>query len=438
MVGIPLMNLGNALAGLTQGYQNYQTNALNNAIRQLQLSQAQRQQQAATLAGLGLSAGLLNQQPGANAPIQPISSPQPPPPGQPSQPAAGTPPPPAVPVGTTVPLGTPGPGQPGFTPPADATPAPADLPPPDPGFPEGGQTDPGDPSKAADKDYRDLPDMRRKTLQQPPPQPQQPAPASPAAQQQPPAASTPAAGTSPQDVTVALPGGQSVNISDLFSTLDTSKLAQGLAKLAPAGTDPATIYEATSDLLKLANGNKEQQIQAATLGKLLGIQMQVQGRSDVAEKHEAAATGRTEMTTTAAGQRTEAQQAGADRRAQLAANTRLAVANINAYVKTQTASANLDFKYYAEGQKDQRAAARLQQGTDKLLLAARQANALDVSREVGTIRAQLQTIKPDASGAYSPEQQAQMAKYAKRLDQLNQQLAADAAAVDPSAQPPAQ
>jgi len=441
MVGIPLMNLGTALGGLTQGYQNYQTNQIQNAIRQLALTQAQRQNQAATLAGLGLSAGLLNQQP-----MQPISAPgpQPPPPGTASPPndpgpgGHGTPtpaglatyPPLPTPDQLTAPpllnpnyqgprgnfLGAAGSDTPQDTPPAsggavmapglfnlndvlaatdpEATqqPAPAQAPTP--------QRAPGDPPPA-------------------PGDPQPPAPAS-QQQQQPPAAQQP-----PPANTLFISPEQ---VRDLFSTVDTNKLAQGLARIAPPGTDPATIYEATADLLKLANGNKEQAQQATAVLRAMGYNVQMRGqdiRAATAAAGQAAATQRTGM-----------QQAGAERRAELGASTRLQVANINAAVRTQIAQNNLDFKYFHENRVDSRFQARMAQTAVRLYQAAIQGGAADLGRQVSDIRAQIMTIKPDAAGTYSPQQEAQLKRLAGQLEQYNKALGDAAAAAAQSAPEP--
>ena len=438
MVGIPLMNLGTALGGLTQGFQNYQTNQIQNAIRQLALSQAQRQNQAATLAGLGLSAGLLNQQP--MQPISPISAPgpQPPPPGQPSQPndpgpgGHGTPtpaglatyPPLPTPDQLTAPpllnpnyqgprgnfLGAAGSDTPQDTPPSSGGAVMA------PGLfnlndalaamnPEATQQQPA-PAQAP-------------TPQPAPGDPQPPAPAS-QQQQQPPPANT--LFISPEQV------------RDLFSTVDTNKLAQGLARIAPPGTDPATIYEATADLLKLANGNKEQAQQATAVLRAMGYNVQMRGqdiRAATAAAGQAAATQRTGM-----------QQAGAEQRAELGASTRLQIANINAAVRAQVAQNNLDFKYFHEQRVDSRFQQRMVQTATRLYQAAIQGAASDLGKQVSDIRAQIMTIKPDAAGTYSPQQEAQLKRLAGQLEQYNKALghAAEAAAQsapEPSAPAPA-
>ena len=280
MPGIPLLNLGTALGGFTQGYQNSRDSQMQNALRQLALQQYQSQQNAARIAGRGLMGGVLDQmQTGSPAPqptgpasaqspvptpMPPFAGPTPPPPGQPSAPKGD-------------PSTADDAGYSSVLPPDAGGPA---VPPPDQG------------------NYWD----QKSTGPAPAPAPQQTAA---------PPATDSSAQPKPVDTHVefAAPNGQSIGIPDFFRTVDTTKIAQGLAKLSP-GADPADIYQATSDLLKLANGNKNEQLQAAYLAKMMGVNMQIQGRKDVVETQQAGALERTKLQQAGAGERTTEQIAG--------------------------------------------------------------------------------------------------------------------------------
>jgi hypothetical protein len=458
MVGIPLMNLGTALGGLAQGWNQSQDTALRQAIQRLALQQQQQQAGAQTLAGLGLQAGLLNNQPMSpitNSPQLPPAQPQPPMPGQASVPTpqqvynaggnvdgppsatswppsnmpsqAGTPAP-GVPIGTTFP-----------PPPDQDTPripnqrlltAPPPSPPATPdqasaaGFPEGGAAVP------ADSGYGDpgtMPFLQRRAANNLPVQ-QQGDTKGPAGTESgrgndsgPPASDSTltisrdksdssGAGGTPS---LTFPNGQSMPIPDFFRSVDTTKIAQGLAKLAPPGTDPAEIYEATAALLKLSSGNKEEQIQAALLGKALGGQyslarteMQVQGR------HEDTQTRAATQQTIATGNQ----------------QTRLDVANISAQTRLQvaqmSAQARADLEVFKQSKIDVRSKARLDQGAARMQQAAQNAQTGTLAKEISGIRAQMSAVKPDAGGNYTDEQQQQLKGYADQLAQINQKLAA--------------
>jgi hypothetical protein len=87
MPGIPLLNLGAALGGLSQGWNQARQQGLQQAVQQLALQQAQRQQQAQTLAGLALQAGLFGNNQTQINPLSPMSGPVP---GSPSTSGSGS------------------------------------------------------------------------------------------------------------------------------------------------------------------------------------------------------------------------------------------------------------------------------------------------------------------------------------------------------------
>jgi hypothetical protein len=439
MPGFPL-NLETILGGVTQGWNQSQDTALRQAIQRMALQQQQQQRQAQTLAGLGLQAGLLNTQPMSpitNSPQLPPSQPtaQPPMPGQPSVPApsatswsqpnpapqaqAGTPAP-GVPIGTT------------FPPPPGATPAPANMPPPPAtpdqagaaGFPEGGAAVP------ADSGYGDpgsMPFLQRRAANNLPVPPEGDT-KGPAGTESgrgndsgPPASdstltisrdksdSSGAAGTP----SLTFPNGQSMPVPDFFRQIDTTKIAQGLAKLAPPGTDPAEIYEATAALLKLSSGNKEEQIQAALLGKALGGQYSLARTQMADESRERVAT---------SGQQSR------EKIAEGSQQTRLDVANLNAQTRLQvaqmSAQARSDLEVFKQSKIDVRSKARLDQGAARMQQAAQNAQAGNLAKEISGIRGQMSAVKPDAGGNYTDEQQQQLKGYADQLARINQQLAA--------------
>jgi hypothetical protein len=421
MPGFPL-NLGTILGGVTQGWNQSQDQALRQAIQRMAMQQQQQQRQAQTLAGLGLSAGLLNTQPMSpitNSPQLPPSqpAPQPPMPGQPSVPApsatswpAPSPSAPPPPVDSDSGFSI-VPGTQTFAPPPTGGDAQmpgsrgnaAAVPPPQPGAATGQQVASSEPISV-----ETLPPPGAKGS--PAQTPAAPAKA-PATASAPPAADNQGGSTGSQgggsDVVASLPSGQSLPIPDIFRTLDPGHIAQRLTDLAPPGTDPATIYAATADLLKLSDGNKTEQIQAAYLGKLLGIQMQVQGR------HEDTQTRAATQQTIATGNQ----------------QTRTNIANLNSQTRLQIAQANSDARQSLEQFKqdriDARNGARLAQTASRIQAQAVAARDQNLSRQAGTIRAQIAAVKPGADGTYSDGQQAALKGYADQLGQINQQLAAN-------------
>lgn len=83
-----------------------------------------------------------------------------------------------------------------------------------------------------------------------------------------PDASTDAGGSGQMGITI---GNQTIPLSQFFGSVDYGQIAQGIAKIAPPGTDQADIYQAVVDLSKLAEGNKTQQQQAGLiLRELIG------------------------------------------------------------------------------------------------------------------------------------------------------------------------
>jgi hypothetical protein len=429
MPGFPL-NLGTILGGVTQGWNQSQDTALRQAIQRMALQQQQQQQQAQTLAGLGLQAGLLNTQPMSpitNSPQLPPAQPQPPMPGQPSAPAA------------------PAPSATSWNPPPNAAPAPANMPPPPPatpnqagaaGFPEGGAAVP------ADSGYGDpgsMPFLQRRSVNNLP-APQQGDTKGPAGTESgrgndsgPPASdstltipseksdSSGAAGTP----TLTFADGQSVAVPDFFRQIDTTKIAQGLAKLAPPGTDPAEIYEATAALLKLSSGNKEEQIQAALLGKALGGQYSLQRTQMADESRERTAA-------VGAQSRENVANIGAQSRektTEISAGARVQAANINAQTRLQvakmSAQARSDLEAFKQSQIDVRSKARLDQTAQRIQQAAQNAQATVLAKEASVVRGQISAVKPAGSNStYTTGQQEALKGYADQLAQINQQLAA--------------
>jgi hypothetical protein len=203
-------------------------------------------------------------------------------------------------------------------------------------------------------------------------------------------------------------------VPDFFRQIDTTKIAQGLAKLAPPGTDPAEIYEATAALLKLSSGNKEEQIQAALLGKALGGQYSLQRTQMADESRERVAT---------SGQQSR------EKIAEGSQQTRLDVANINAQTRLQvaqlTAQARSDLEAFKQSQIDVRSKARLDQTAARIQQAAQNAQTGTLAKEASTIRGKISAIKPGGpNGTYTAGQQGALKGFADELEQINQKLAA--------------
>lgn len=394
MPGIPLLNIGAALGGLSQGYNQSQQQGLQQALARLQLQQAQGQRNAQSLASLALQAGLLGNnnvqtnplqslpQPGASPQVS-VNAPQ----IQLPQNPAPQPPPPGVPVGTTNP------------------PVPDNIPP--------------QPADADIFDYNDAIAAGRAEAADaasptPTPPPRQTASAGATDTTSDTSSAPP---SSNQQVGIQLPGGQTIDMSTMFKTVDYGKLAQGIAQLAPPGTSQADIYEAVLDLGKLADGDKVQQQQAGLLARaLLGGNFKL---AAIGQQQEGAMA-RTQLQQSGAQQRVETQQAGATGRTQLqqAGAEQRTQEQIASREKIAAAAQQLR----AQGQQirnanQQQALALRQQAIE---VALRNANRGDMAAQVTAIRARISTIKPDAAGNYSDQQQAQ-------LKAFNDQIAAIAA-----------
>jgi hypothetical protein len=465
MPGFPL-NLGTILGGVTQGWNQSQDAALRNAIQRMAMQQQQQQRQAQTLAGLGLQAGLLNTQPMSpitNSPQLPPAqpAPQPPMPGQPSAPTpqqvynaggnvdgppsatswppsnmpsqAGTPAP-GVPIGTT------------FPPPPDQDtpriPTQRLLTAPPNAQPQTAAADEDEASaEAAGGGYFDLSDViaqqRADAADAAAKRGQTPAPTAPArapTSSAPPAADNQGSSGSStgsqgggSDIIATLPGGQQLPISTLFRSIDTTKIAQRLEQLAPPGTDPAEIYEATADLLKLSDGDKAQQQQSAYMAKLLFGDLQFQQRKTLQDQR---------LDASAANQ-----QANRDVRVsegQANRTTRIQAANISAQTRLQIAQLTNDARQNLESFKEDRIDARntlrLQQTATRLQAAAVAAKDTNLSKQASVIRGQISAVKPQADGSYSPEQQKDLMDYADQLADINQKLAANYGASSPQPQ----
>lgn len=447
MVGMPLLNLGTALGGLSQGYNQSQQQYMQRALQQLALQQAQSQQNAARLAGLGLQGGLLGRgntvpQMGAQASLPGITrtpgqatSPIPPP-SQQQPPSAGSGgdavyvqpdaaylpwaeqaqrwnPDKAIPSDQMNPAqgnGNQGPE--------------GSIGPEGPQGPAGqaGQVIPLSPQQGGD----DTPSWMTTPIfgaggtgtvlgqgggqapsLAPPPaattsgtgaKPTRPATAKPAEAQ--PAEKAPSASG---NVAVNV-GNQQFDVPQLFNVLDPSKLAQGLARLAP-NADPADIYQATSDLLKLSSGNKAEQLQAAYLAKLMGINLQVHARHEDVETQQAGA-----------GVRTAAGIAG-----------RKEVAGMNIAARGQIAAANQEIRRAANANlKDYRDQTLKNAVTRLAQQAAAQGNTTAgraISQQLRAIQIQLNAIKPADGVSYSDEQVAQQKQLATQAQRLGDQLA---------------
>lgn len=408
MPGSPLLNIGTALGGLTSGYNQSQNQAIQQALARLQLQQAQGAQNSQGLAALALQAGLLgNSSPN---PLQSLptptasSMPGPTPVVAPQinvpQNPAPQPPPPGVPVGTTNP------------------PVPSDVPP--------------QPADAGIFDYNDAIAAGRAEAadakaQQPQPTPS-PSPPTPGPQSASAGASDTGDTTSaPQtggSVGIQLPGGQTIDMSTMFKTVDYGKLAQGIAQIAPPGTSQADIFNAVLDLGKLAEGDKVQQQQAGLLlralvggnFKLTNTQMQTQ-----------AAQQRVNTQAAAAQQRVDTQQTGATGRQSAAIASREKVAQEQIASREKIASQAQDLRRQSmdiRNANQQRALDLRQQAVET---AMRNANRGDMATQITAIRARISTIKPDAAGNYSDQQQAQL----RTLNDKIAAIAANASAAGP-------
>ena len=417
MPGVPLLNLGTALGGLVNGYQNYQQNNLANLVRQLQLQTAQRQAAGQSLAGQALAAGLLGQQETPTSPLQMLpgqgaGTPPPSPSGGGAQPGYAPPLPgaPPMPNGGAATAWSPQQGQQvGSTPPIfqqALPPPPSTIAGPDTGLPPGGQAAPG---SGGDSDASIIPGTQ--TYAAPATQDEK-TPAAPASGDggdrgsvgQPPAGQSAAAGDNTAHTQyVSLPGGQTLSVPDLFQTMDPGKLAQRIATIAPPGTDPATILEATQDLVKLSNGNKEQQIQAGYLAKLLGAQVSLSNTATRTASQERIAAGREQSQQTIA--------AGHD---------------AAAMARTQaTNQARADLEAFKQGKLDARAADRIQQGTYKLALQAQQAGQAALAKQLSAINTQIRAIQAQMAGNNPDDAQAaRLKQLGAAADALGAQMAA--------------
>lgn len=392
MPGIPLLNLGYGLGGLVQGYQNQQNQGLQQALQRLQLQQAQSQQNAQGLAALALQAGLLNNPTQIN-PLSPInvSAPQ-------TAPAA---PQPAAPI---APQQTPAPQQ-SFTPPSpysldDTRSATVDQPPiygPGPGQP--------DTSAVPDPDT---------SPQQPQ---QQPAPApAPAPSQNGDTSSRSDSSSAPSPgggggggVAAVFPNGQSIDISSMFKTIDYQKLAQGIAQLAPRGTSQADIYAAVLDLGKLAEGDKVQQQQAGLIARtLLGGQFKLAATGMADTSRESIAAGHD----VAAGQRTAATTASREK-----------IAQEQIAARQEIAAASQQLRRDAQNIRNANDQARIAQSAQRIAISAQNAGRADIALQIQSISRRISTIKPQADGSYTDQQQQQLKAFSDQIATLAAQAA---------------
>lgn len=424
MPGIPLLNLGYGLGGLVQGYQNQQSQGLQQALQRLALQQAQSQSNAQTLAGLALQAGLLNN-PAQTNPLSPINNaatgPQPlaQPPLSPNQTglittgtvpgvaqgtptqnafnavAGGQPPPPGGPPGTTYP---PLPAtQQTYTPPSpysldDTRSGMVDQPPiyaPGPGQPDTSQA----------------PDTPQQQSPPPPPPPPAPAPSQNGDTSSAPArsdsSSAPSPGSGGGGVAAVFPNGQSIDISSMFKTIDYQKLAQGIAQLAPRGTSQADIYAAVLDLGKLAEGDKVQQQQAGLIARtLLGGQFKLAN---------------TQMTTAAAQQRVDTQQTGAGQRQQAAIASREKIAQEQIDARKAIADQTLQLRRDAQNIRDKNDQARIAQSAQRIAISAKNAGRAEIALQIQSLSRQIATIKPQADGSFTDQQQQQLKALSDRI-----------------------
>lgn len=424
MPGIPLLNLGYGLGGLVQGYQNQQSQGLQQALQRLALQQAQSQSNAQTLAGLALQAGLLNPTSGGG-PLSQISNPLPQTGGAPAaaQPpaagglittgtvpgvaqgtptqnafntvAGGQPPPPGGPPGTTYPPppATPVAPQQTFTPPSPFSLGEAqsaeDYPPiygPGPGQPNISQAP---------------------NQQQSPPPP--PAPAPQQTDQNGDTSSAPARSDSSSapspsgggGVGIQLPSGQVIDMSTMFRQIDYQKLAQGIAQLAPRGTSQADIYAAVVDLGKLADGDKVQQQQAGALLRAL-----------VGGDFKLAATG---MTTASAERRTAATQAGAGERQAAGAASRERIAQANRESREKIAADAQQLRRDSMNIRNANDQARIQQSAQRIAISAQNAGRAEIALQIQSLSRQIATIRAQPDGSFTDQQQQQLKALSDRI-----------------------
>jgi hypothetical protein len=372
-----LLNLGTALGGFTQGYQNAENQRLQNQIRQLALSQALSQQRSQRLAAQYLQSGgfgnLLNTNtlPGG-MPLPLPGGPTPPPPPMPGQPSIAAQPPQTAAAPTEPPVD-----------PSEAT-----FTPPEPTGPD-----------ASTGYTASVPGEWKEEYTTPQPSAASMAPA------QRPGPQTASTGASDAQQAPAPSGGGAGGgdappfpmLAQMFQRVDYGKLAQGIARIAPPGTDQADIYQAVIDLAKLAQGDKTEQIQAALIGKELGL---LNARDIANMRDQTAQLGiRTRAATAAAGQ---AAQTG---------RTELQVGS-----REKIAAANLQFRTLAEQRRyDQRA--------QQLQLAAQREGRGQQALQIQRLRAQIATIKPADGVTYSDEQQKQLAQINARIEALGTQPA---------------
>lgn len=410
MPGFPLLNLGYGLGGLVQGYNNQQSQALQQSLQRLALQQAQGQQNAQSLASLALQAGLLGNNNVQTNPLQGLPQPQSPQVAV-SAPQINVPqnpapqPPPAAQPQTAADNNTPADtgifdyndaiaaGR------AEAADAAANQ-----------QVDPRFVTPASQADMDRVDKVMGTTTSSPPPQ-SPPAPSQTASAGASDTTSTPAPSGN-QQVGIQLPGGQTIDMSTMFKTVDYGKLAQGIAQLAPPGTSQADIFNAVLDLGKLADGDKVQQQQAGLLAralfggnfKLAAIGQQQEGAMQRVQAQQAGAQQRVETQQAGATGRTQLQQAGAEQRTQ---------EQIASREKMVAAAQELRKRGQDISNSNKQAALSVEQG--RAQTAAQQAGRQDAALQISAVRARIGTIKPDAAGNYSDVQQKQLQEYNNQI-----------------------
>lgn len=468
MVGMPLLNLGYGLSGLTQGYNQAQQQAMQLAAQRLALQQAQSQQNAQRLASQYLQSGGFKGFGGMfgggfnPANINPISQPAatggatpsqaPAPPSQQQPPPAngsvggdsstydqwwnnnllgGAPwsgkvvdweraensPPNTSPDAAPTKFGSPyysgplqGPGQDGDSD-QPAGFSPTGRPYYTPGT--DGQTDtPSDKPATSSPPVTTAPDTK------PAPTSADDSPSSTAPSTAPATTSDASSSGGQMGITI---GNQTIPLSDFFSSVDYGQMAQGIAKIAPPGTDQADIYQAVVDLSKLAEGNKTQQQQAGLiLRELIGhpfkmeeIGARGQIQTSIAAAHDTAAQKRAETAATSR----ETVGAGHDA-------TRLQVAQLQQ--QTQTLNRDAAQARFLANQK--RLTKNHQDQLDHqfavLQNTAAQLGYREISLRMSAIRGEVSTIKGTA-GTFSQAEQDHLAK-------LDAEFAALAAKIQPS------
>lgn len=403
-----------ALSGFGPGYSQGTEGALRQSYLRQQLADQQRARQAQTLAGLALLRGGI---PGfggtAGGAAAGFAGPQPPMPGASSPPmtmpsAPPTPPPPAGPqvdpgslTGQIIPghpIVSPGTAS---IPPMGGTLGASYEPPAMRGTLDSPDLTPPAAPPATTQTLAPGPGIFAETL---PPQ-QAAAPANTPAQPSPPPAAD--ADTS-QHVVATTPQGQ-FTIPQIFQSVDPQAIARAIAQASP-GAKPDEVFAATEQLMKLANGNKAEQLQAAYVAKMLGMQMNIEAH------HQDTAT------------RVAATERGQDMSASNQAANRSSRENISS-LNRQATAANLQTREKAI---DARAALRR---ADEIWRATMQRGDRQTAARISTIRAQIAALaqKKDAAGILQPDDQ-------KKLDELGAQLAAigDALATQPAPAAPQQ